>query len=361
MSDISVKKHLNPHVMREAYSQVAIDKPTPFTDTFFNAPENVEDDEFTFFYDPADEVPAPVNVPGGEARVVTVGASVERKMTCFTVFNVQEFKSDVMKALRDPSSFELQNMGRKEIARLTAKFAGRHRLIKEVIIAKALADGVVYFNAKGQILESSSGAEITADFEVPANNQGTANGLNPDLWSETDTDIPAVLEAISEQAASDIVPRPTEIWVPYSALQYLRNNDRFIEWAAKNPDYSSRILRGEPIIDLWGFNWHFVMDYYTSPVDGSRKPLVPATKAILTPPPGESWYAQVNGPTIVPAMDGIAGSIEEAINRQNLVYGPFSYAKLIDNPVRISNFAGDKFGFGFNEVGAVWQLTAFPS
>lgn len=360
MSDISVKKHLNPHVMREAYSQVSIDKPTPFTDTFFTNPENVDDDEFTFFYDPADEIPAPMNVPGGSARVVTVGSSKERKMTCFTIFNVQEFKSDLYKALREPSSYQLQDKGRAEIGRLTKKFAARHRLAKELVIAKALADGVVYMNASGEILESSSGAEVTADFEIPANNQGTANGLNPDLWSEADTDIPSVLEAISEQAASDIVPRPTEAWVPYSALQYLRNNDTFIEWAAKNPEYSSKILRGEPILDLWGFNWHFVMDYYTA-ADGSRKPLVPATKAILTPPPGDSWRVAVNGPTVVPSLDGITGSVEEAIGKQNIVHGPFSYAKIEDNPVRISNFAGDKFGFGFNEPGAVWQLTAFPS
>lgn len=358
--DASVRELLDPHVMREAYSQVANDKPTPLTDTFFANPENVDDDEFTFFYDPADEVPAPLNVPGGEAKVVTVGSAKERQMTCFTIFNVQEFKSEVYKALRDPNSTELQNMGRTEIGRLAKKFAARHRLTKELIIAKALADGVVYINGDGMVLESSSGAKVTCDFEVPANNKGTANGLNPALWSVESTDIAAVLEAISEQAASDIVPRPTDIWLPYSAMAYLRNNDQFVEWASKNQDYTSKVLRGEAILDLWGFNWHFLMDYYTA-ADGTRKRLLPKTKAILTPPPGDGWKACVNGPTIVPSVDGVAASIDEAIGRQNIVHGPFSYAKLSDNPVRMSNFAGDKFGFGFNEPGAVWQLTAFPA
>lgn len=360
MSDISVKKHLNPHVMRAAYSQVAIDKPTPFTDTFFGGVENVDDDEFTFFYDPADETPAPMNVPGAAARVVTVGSSLERKMSCFTIFNVQEFNGDVYKALRNPSSYELQDKGREEIGRLTRKFAARHRLAKELIIAKAISDGVVYINAKGQILESSSGAEITADMEVPANNQGTANGLNAALWSVAGTDIQSVLEDIMAQSASNIVPLPTDIWLNAANIKYLRNNDYFVEWAAKNPEYSAKILRGEAIMDLFGFTWHFVREYYTA-ADGSRKPLVPTTKAILTPPPGDTWKAAVNGPTVIPSEVGVTASIEEAINRENIVHGPFSYAKIVDNPVRICNFAGDKFGFGFNEPGAVWQLTAFPS
>ncbi len=35
------------------------------------------------------------------------------------------------------------------------------------------------------------------------------------------------------------------------------------------------------------------------------------------------------------------------------------YAVLNHNPVKVLGFMGDKFGFNFNEPGAVWQLTAF--
>lgn len=355
-----IREILDPRVMRASYQQVATDRPTPLTDTFFSGPDTVDDNEFRFFYDPADNTPAPLNRHGAQARELAIGTGKERFMSLFSVFNSIVFPMHLYTALREPDSPSLQQKGRTEVARINKKFAARHRLLKELIIAKSLATGVVYADANGKVLETSSGADIAADLGVPANNQGNLNGLITALFSAEDTDIPSILESIVDQANQNQVPVPTDIWVHQINLKYLRNNDYFADWAVENPDYSARVLRGEALTDLWGFNWHFLTGYYTAS-DGTQKPIIPKTKAILTPPPGDSWKTAVNGPTIVPTQFGPASDAESALDLTELVYGEYAFASVEPNPTRVTGFMGDNFGFGFAEPGAVWQATAFPS
>ncbi len=337
-----IREILDPRVMTAAYRQVATDRPTPLTDTFMSGTDTVDDNEFRFFYDPADNTPAPMNRHGAPAREVTIGTAKERFMSLYSINNVVEFPTHLYTALREPDSPTIQNKGRSEIARINRIFAARHRLAKELIVAKSLSDGVVYVNAKGQILESSSGADITADLGVPANNKTTLNGLITALFSVATTDIQSILESIVDQANQNQVPVPTDIWVHKLNIQYLRNNDNFADWASMNSDYSSKILRGETITDLFGFNWHFIDGYYTAS-DGTQKPIIPRAKAILTPPPGDSWKMAVNGPTIVPKDLSIATDVESAIDNTELVYGEFSYAAVQMNPTKLVGFLGDNF------------------
>ncbi|MCY2966293.1 MAG: major capsid protein [Planctomycetota bacterium] len=359
--DGTVRQILDPRLLTASYQQLPGDVATPFTDVFYHDPEEVDDNTVRSMYDPADMAAAPGNQPGAEARVVTIGNASERVFNLFYSFNRTRLPEDIMKAIREPASYQLQKKGATEIGRVLAKFRARQIRFKELVIAKILTKGVVYMNALGQVLESSTGAAQTADFQVPAANQGNAGGLVTGLFSTVGTDIPAILESIVDQALTNNVPAPRHLWMNKSNLSSLRNNTKFQTWAANNEGPASQILRGQMIEDLWGWTWHFVQSKYENS-SGSMTPYIPATgvgSVVLTPDPTGPWVKATTGLNLIPKTLDLATTVDAALASIDQVYGAFAYAALNHNPISIDAFLGDKFGLHFNEPGAVWQLTAF--
>lgn len=359
--DASIRQILDPRILTASYQQMPVMVPTPLTDALFVNPEQVEDDSFRTLYDPADSTPAPGNQVGSEARVIALGNAKEKIFNMIFSFNKTMFGESVFRALREPDSYTLQNMGRTEVNRVARKFANRQRQFKEVVLSKILTTGKLYMDPAGRILENSTGAAVSADFEVASSHQGDLGGLISGLFSVPGTDIPAIIEDIDDAAAQAHVPIPTNVWVNKLNLQHLRNNNAFKFWAQHNPGATDQVLRGGIIEGLWGKTWHFVSGYYTA-ADGSNKPLIPTTgqgSAVFTPPANNPWLKCSVGATVLPKSINVSADIDEALSNLSLAYGSFMYAKLLDDPVRLVGYMGDKFGFNFNEPGAIWQSEAF--
>lgn len=361
--DASIKAVLKPQNLTKAYNGLATTRPTPLTDAWFVNPEQMDDDTGLSFYNPVESTPAPVNRAGGVARVLAMGSGKLRKLNLFTVFNQTNFQGNVLAAVQEKESQTLQDRGAKDVADVMLRFAERHRLLKELIIAKILATGKVYLNGVGEVLESSTGAVETCDFEVPSGNQTDIGGIIDSTWDGDSVDIPGHLDEIDDLNAQAGNPPLTDIWCHKLNLRHLRTNDAFAEWAKYNPGFNQAYMKGDATMvadGLFGKRWHFVNTYYTA-ADGTTKPFIPLEKAILTPPPTDPWVRISNGLTIVPDEIGLTGSIEEALRKCQKMYGPFAYAKLVDNPVMLSAFVGDKFAMNFLEPSAIYQADAFPS
>jgi len=361
--DGSVRQILDPRILSAAYAQIPNDTPMPLTEAWFDPfdKEPIDDDSFRVMYDPADMTPAPGNIIGSEARIITVGNAKEKIYNFAYSFNSTNFEENVMRALREPASYQLQNMGRTEVTRIMNKFRNRQRRFKELWIAKLITQGTVYMNNAGQILESSTNATQTATFEMQASNQGNLGGLMTGLLSNPSTDIPSIIETIDDTAVGLNVPATTDVWVNKLNLQYLRNNNSFKYWAQYNKEASDQVLRGGIINDLWGKTWHFIGTKYTAS-DGTTKPYIPQTGTgsfVLTPPPGLPWMKVAEGASLLPKDVNIVTDVDEALANIVKTYGPFAYAKLEHNPLRMMAFMGDKFGLFFNDPNAVWQATGF--
>ena len=358
--DGSIRQILDPRILTASYRQMPAMLPTPLTDALFVDPEQIDDDSFRMLYDPADSTPAPGNLPGSEARVIALGDAREKVFNMICSFNKTVLGEAVFRALREPDSYALQQMGRSEVNRIARKFANRQRQFKEVAIAKILTTGKLYMDPAGRILESAGGASVAADFEVAASHQGDLAGLIPSLFSDPGTDIPEVIESIDDAAAQAHVPVPTDVWVNKVNLQHLRNNNAFKFWAANNAA-AATVLQGGAIEGLWGKTWHFISGYYTA-ADGTSQPLIPITgtgSAVFTPPPGNPWLKCSVGATVLPRSINVVADFDAALSNLSTAYGQFMYAKLLDDPVRLVGYMGDKFGFNFNEPAAIWQAEAF--
>lgn len=370
--DGSIRQILDPRVLANSYQQTSVSDSTPFADTFWAGQyESIEDDSYRSMYDPSDLKAMPSNVPGGEARVVTVGAAQERVFNSFYTYNVMPVKGNILQALREPDSYSIQDKGRSELNRLLRKFKSRTRRFKDLVLRNMLVKGTCYFDAAGNILESSSGAVVTVNSDVPSGNQGTVGGLVSALWSVAGTNLFKQLDDIRDYAASQLVPVPTDIWMNAVNFGYLRDNtgSNLANYFQRNVDLNNLVMRKntagaaveQTVTDINGFTWHFLTTYYQDK-DGTARPHIPKTGAgsvIMTPSPAGDWLAHANGNELVPTSLEPVGTLEEGL--ANLVYqqGEFFYVKAEHNPVRLDLYTGDKFFFGFNQPGAIFQLTAF--
>jgi hypothetical protein len=370
--DGSVRQILDPRVLAKSYEQTSVSIATPFSDAFWGGEvESISDDTYKSMYDPTDVKPAQGNVAGAPARPIQVGASRERTFNSYYSFNEMNAPGDVLLALREPDSYAIQEKGVTELRRLLRKFRKRHVMFKEVVLRNLIVKGVVYFDAVGNILDSSSGAVITVTTDVPAGNQGNIGGIISALWSVAGTDIFTQLDNIRRTAARSFVPVPNHCWVNAANFYALRNNtgSGLQTYFSRNAELNNVVMRkndaGEEVeytvTDVNGFTWHFLNAVYQDK-DGTAVDAIPVTGAgsvVLTPSPNGDWFAKANGRTLVPNSLEPAATMEESLRNMPYQEGGFFYSKLEHNPVSLKVFEGVKFFAGFNEPGAVWQCTAF--
>lgn len=356
--DASIREILDPLVLTASYTQRPALRPLLLTDFFFTNPESIEGDSYQLFFDPAENRPAPLNNPGAEARVIQASKAEERHATLFSAFNKVQLHGNALKALREPESPALQKMGRTEIGRQQSKFAERHRIQKEVVVSKILTTGQVFVNDAGEVLQSSSGAVITADFGVA---DGHKNQLNHDgsgdlisaSWGTAGTDIQKHINDVDDAAEAANVPPPVDFWCHTAMKDTLRGNTDFQTWAAASAKDSEHIIRGGVIEGLFGKTWHFYGGKYEDDT-GTTRDYIPTDVVIMTPAPSDPWLKVTEGSVLVPTSVGIMDSWEAALAASQEMTGDFSYAKLKDDPWALFLYMGTTFGFHFSDPNAIW-------
>lgn len=351
---------LDPHYLTDSYSQRPGVRAYPLTDMYYVNPQNVADDQFDFVFYPAEMEAAPLNRSGDEARTLTTGDGATRKGSLFVAFNKIRMPMDAVSALREPDSMAMQEKGQLALQNVFDRFSERHAIQKELIVSKILTTGFVYLDAQGNVLESSSGAAVTAEFDVAASHKTNLNGIINKLWSDNTAKILDNCDSIRDQAESENAEAPTDLWVHPLSKRHLRNNDQFIEWCVESGVNADTILRGDMIEGLAGFNWHFYGGKYKD-ATGTMQNYIPVTQGIMTPPPTGGWLKKSQGLSLVPTDLNIQSDWQTALNSVVPMYGKFSYAKMKDDPLALYLYMGDKFGLNFADPAAVWMPTLFAS
>lgn len=348
----NLRQLLHPEVLTATYDKGAAGVQTPLTDRYYTSPQNWDTDEASFLVRPETRTAAPLNKPYATARQLALQGKSKKAGAMFHSFNSFTLSPEVFQGLMDPESSAIQRIARREINDQMEHFSRMHQLQKELVLAKILTTGVVYIDANGQILESSSGAVETCSFGIDANHQGTANGL-AQPFDDPHTDIESMFEDIRDQARAESAP-PPEVCICNSDLKRLiRRNVNFRYFAAQNVA-GERVLYGELVEGLFGMDWIFIDSQYTD-AGGSNAKMIPDEKLILVPKSND-WIQAVAGLTLVPTKIEIQNSIDQLVASTSEVYGPFSYAKAEHNPLRLDVYAGDAYGYIVREPNAIWQL-----
>lgn len=249
--------------------------------------------------------------------------------------------AELLQRLLVPGSLAVQNRAVQEVGRKTAELNRRFDNSRIATVVSALMSGYIYYDANGNLLPSSSGAGITVDFGVPANNR---NNTNIGAWDTTSTDVAGQIE--TERKRLNQLTGLTYSHVVYGANipGYLGLNDAFklyIQGApALSQAFASRQIPANFVAN--GLTWWTGADKWYVDADGTTQNWVGANSIVLLPEPSSEWYEIQEGPYLVPEdLGSVYGTSEAAVGGFASVSGRFSYAIKSTNPPGVQQFVGD--------------------
>jgi hypothetical protein len=315
--------------------------------------ERFDTDSVEWIYLSQVKTAAPLNKRGASARVLQPTGTSSRRITMCHVFNELRLGIDSLRALRESDNWVLQRLGRTEVTKQLKDFATKHAVMKQVFLSKAMADGIVHIDANGNILESSSGAEMSIDLGVASSHKTNLGGIVATAWDNAAAKILTQLDNLKIQAEIENADPPRHVWLHGSAKAWFRDNTE-IKALYSGIRPVNEMLQGEAF-ELGGYVFHFFSGTYTD-ASGSTAYFIPPTKAIITPDLGP-WFMHAIGLEAIPTTIDVAGSADEALNSITEVYGDFAYAKMEHNPPRLSTFMGTNFIYGYRNPNSIWMPT----
>lgn len=298
---------------------------------------------------------AKFNKRGAPARVTDPVGLSKAHISLVHTFNEMRLGVDVLRMLRANSDNTLQRKGQEYVQLQMLAFAKRHYIQKQVFMAKAFSDGIIYISPEGEILESSSGNAYSIDLGVDASHKDQLD-IGGDLisasWATASTKILDHLDDISQAAQDAGVAPPVHVWLHGNARRWFRNNDQLkANWSAITP--ITEIVNSNGF-ELNGFKFHFYSGSYVGQ-DGNKHPFIPEDQAIITPELGD-WFFNAIGCELIPTKIGQTG-LNAVQNDLIEVFGDFAFADIVNNPPRVALFLGGNYMYAFREPNAVWMPT----
>lgn len=269
----------------------------------------------------------------------------------------------VFKFLRSYNAYEI-DQAKKEVARNIFNFKKRFENLRIAAITSTVFKGLIWFDANNNILPSSSGAEITIDYLVPANNKNQLNGIIGTSWATTSADIVSDIRAIKKQALRNTGYPIRHVFYGDSIPSYLSSNDSFKEYLARDGRLfrDAFISTGEIPDGVLGLTWWPSYEMFYEDSAGTNQSFVGADDCVFYPDLDMNIYGLLEGTTEVPTNFGVMNDAMAAINSFKTVNGQYSYATINIDPPAAHMHAGDVFlpVLKIGEAGGVFLADVTP-
>lgn len=270
----------------------------------------------------------------------------------------------VLRQLRAYDSYEL-NLGKQEIARQVKEFVINFTNLRTAAVLQSLSLGAIYFDSAGNLLPSSSGAAVTVDYAVPANNQNQLNGVVDKTWADSTANIPRQLTQLQETALQTTGYEIEVAFYGRNIPTYLAQNDYVAEFAVRNPAVNQEYLMGAgkklggsiPQGYLGVKHWIPVNTAFFEDANGTNQTIFGADKIVFTPAISSDWYEMLEGSYEVPTTLNMLPDAQQALNACKTVQGMFAYSKLMDDPPGIKMNHGDTFLPVIKVPASIYQAT----
>lgn len=360
---MSLKAILHYEHLMELYEEGASSVETPLTDRFYVNPETVYGDDAKLFVDPVEQSPAKLNRRSAPARMMDLTGARQQKGAMFYAFNKKRLDSDLLHGLVQPDSHVIDRMGAREAKRQAQHFGKQHAILKELILAKVLANGEVYVDVGGNVLESASSDDETYTFGIAAGHQGQLDwdgggAIIGTAWDDASADIQKDLDDIKLAARKSNAAVPTLAITNSNTKVWLRDNTDFRTWAAASFTEPDKLLRGDFREDLFDMDWFFYDGTYEDS-SGTVRTYIPDGKVILVPADLTRWLRPMQGVTPVPTtLEPQSGAdLASVLSTITESEGRFSFAKVDHETLTLNQYMGDSFGWVIANESAIWQAT----
>lgn len=259
----------------------------------------------------------------------------------YSVFEETLMSPALLNQLRSPSNYNHDN-AKEEVNRQVEIARDELQNTRVGTLSSMLSLGATYFDADGNLLESSSGASFTLDAQVPANNKNQLNTIIGTKWPTASADIPSQIRNLQKQSSIDTGYEVEYAFYGINIPSYLMANNYVKEYGYRNPQFNTSILGSNEIPDgflgikKWVPAYKATYDKY----DGTKKSLFGDDICTFTVNP-QYWYKLFAGTRLVPKSIAIYKDIGQALDNLEEAQGMFAYSYLDPRTVELYMMTGD--------------------
>lgn len=275
----------------------------------------------------------------GKAPVAQMFATAMHA-THFHEYTITDYQN-----MLSPEGTPERQAGEFELVRQTRDLKQRFVNLRYACIQRAILDGILYFDGNGDLLPDSSGAVYTIDYQIPATHKNQLGGIIAADWDEATTDIPAQVQALLDVS-------PQRSGLPITTAIY---GSSVPGWLIAN-NYAGPLIKQNPAtVDAFsrqtipsGFlgiqNWLPAGAAFYANASDTNVTIWGSDRVTFMPDVSTMWYDLIECSFLVPTQLGtITIEALQAAGAVSTVFGMFSYAKLLDEPIKIKQIAGDTF------------------
>lgn len=248
--------------------------------------------------------------------------------------------------LRQSGDLLAQQKAQEFIAQQGAQFRTLFDNTRIAARILALSKGQIWFDTNGYVLPTSSGADLTVDFAIPANNQNQLNGIIDASWATASTNIIQHIENIKITAVRT-TGRPIEMALYGSNIAgYIFNNTAAKAYFQFNPVMHQQFQANPGTLPdgLFGIRkWVRMAESFMEDSSGTAQPLWGADQVVFCPAVTRDWWTMFQGSLAVPKTFGVYKDADSALADVEIVYGMGGYAVLEIDPVNIKEVLFDTF------------------
>lgn len=307
------------------------------------------------------------NLRNGPARVIDGLPTVTKFFDSLFVQNdVMKFNGDVLNALMEPDSMQMQEQGVFAFNEALAELNRQAVMYKEALLRSIILYHRVNLGADLEILTptvATNGAitdhastQISADFGVPDTHRGQINSIFGTAWTDTSISIQEQLDDLDNYCAQNGFQSPRTIVMNQTDFELLKNNTEFKTWAINNTSRPTAVLNGigTGFEGLFGRNWIFTRSYLN--LESGQVAMIPSGTALMYADLNPGWLRAYRGKSLisVDSRNGYGGA-EEAFRSFQRVEGVFGYARVQAEPPAVEAHRGDSFGLSFAHP-EVWSV-----
>lgn len=327
--------------------------PDVFPKGFYNVDKTVARDYGTY---------TRVNGNRKTARLVAYGApSVTRELTgveevpvklMHTAENINFAMSDfrgILQRASTSSNLMIDNKGVQEIGRQVALARKNIDNLRVSALTSAIALGAIYFDGKGNLLPTSSGAKTTIDYGVPAGNKTQldilgAGSILTTGWNTTTASIDTQIMAFKTAALQLTGYEPRYAFYGKNVPGFLTRNTTLKEYFVRSGAFNGQYLSSGDIPNpLLGLTWLPAYQHFFEDQNGVVKTIIGDNEVVFTPEPDLDWIGWLEGTYDVPTSMTVAGDAVAALGNIMAVSGDFAYATLVLDPLSIKMVYGSTF------------------
>lgn len=275
-------------------------------------------------------------------QIVQLARESQDVILLHTIENIP-FQQELFMQLRNLDSYAVQKMAADEIAFQAMGAATRQTNLESSAVHVMLANGKLWFDSSGNLLATSSGADITVDYGVPANNLNQLNGIISASWATSSTDIPKQINNIKMTAVQTTgYPLKTALYGK-NVMSYLMNNDFMKYYLARNPSVNDRWKDTNQIPDgLFDLKWIPMQNTFFEDANGTVTEIFGGDTVTFCPDLTPMTYSIYEGSYPVPKSLMMAQNVEQMLGNFDNKFGQFGFA-MMNPPSQIIGVYGDTF------------------